>query len=112
MKPGCIYPSLSDIESHSEAPDSQDEDVKDSRYVYNMMLPPAVCAPARKPFTPKKKPGFLYPSLSDIESRSEISDSQDEETDSRYDNFCVMYLSQYFFVIVYYVVTDFYQFSV
>lgn len=88
MKPGCMYPSLSDIESHSEAQDSQDsqdEDVKESRYVYNMMLPPAVCPPAKKTYAPKTKPGFLYPALSDIESRSEAADTQDEETDSRYD---------------------------
>lgn len=84
MKPGCVYPSLSDIESHSEAQDSQDEDVKESRYVYNGMLPPAVC-PAKKTYIAKKKPGFLYPALSDIESRSEAADSPDEETDSRYD---------------------------
>lgn len=84
MKPGCVYPSLSDIESHSEAHDSQDEDVKDSRYVFNRMLPPAGC-PTEKIIVIKKKPGFLYPSLSDIESRSEAPDSQDEETDSRYD---------------------------
>ncbi|XP_042228386.1 anillin-like isoform X4 [Homarus americanus] len=33
VKPGCIYPSLSDIESHSEAPESQDEeDVRDSSF--------------------------------------------------------------------------------
>ena len=91
MKPGCIYPSLSDIESHSEAQDSQDsqdEEIKDSRYVYNRMLPPAVCPPARKSFTPKKKPGFFYPPLSDIESCSETNDSQDEETDTRYE-FCL-----------------------
>ncbi|XP_050688938.1 anillin-like isoform X3 [Eriocheir sinensis] len=87
MKPGCMYPSLSDIESHSEAQDSQDsqdEDVKESRYVYNMMLPPAVCPPAKKTYVPKMKPGFLYPAISDIESRSEAADSQDEETDSSF----------------------------
>lgn len=85
MKPGCVYPSLSDIESHSEAQDSQDEDIKESRYVYNMMLPPAGCPSAKKTYIPKMKAGFLYPALSDIESRSEATDSQDEETDSRYD---------------------------
>lgn len=90
MKPGCMYPSLSDIESHSEAQDSQDEDVKDSRYVYDRMLPPAVYPPAKKTCIPKKKPGFLYPSLSDIESRSEAPDSPDEETDSRYDRLYVL----------------------
>ncbi|XP_045117440.1 anillin-like isoform X5 [Portunus trituberculatus] len=37
MKPGCIYPSLSDIESHSEAPDSQDEDVKDSSFAESVL---------------------------------------------------------------------------
>lgn len=89
MKPGCMYPSLSDIESHSEAQDSQDEDVRDSRYVYNRMLPPAVC-PAKKTFVPKKKKDFLYPSLSDIESRSEAAESQDEETDTRYDRLRVL----------------------
>lgn len=33
IKPGCLFPSLSDIESQSEAVDSQDEDdIADSRY--------------------------------------------------------------------------------
>nr|XP_045607574.1 anillin-like isoform X2 [Procambarus clarkii] len=33
VKPGHIYPSLTDIESHSEVPDSQDEeDIKDSSF--------------------------------------------------------------------------------
>ncbi|XP_066988802.1 anillin-like [Macrobrachium rosenbergii] len=38
IKPGCIFPSLSDIESHSEAPDSQDEDdVQDSSFAESVL---------------------------------------------------------------------------
>ncbi|KAK4309982.1 hypothetical protein Pmani_018448 [Petrolisthes manimaculis] len=38
VKPGCLFPSLSDIESHSEAPDSQDEDdIKDSSFAESVL---------------------------------------------------------------------------
>ncbi|XP_068229036.1 anillin-like isoform X3 [Palaemon carinicauda] len=38
IKPGCIFPSLSDIESHSEAPDSQDEDdIQDSSFAESVL---------------------------------------------------------------------------
>ncbi|KAG0725453.1 Anillin [Chionoecetes opilio] len=37
VKAGCVYPSLSDIESHSEAPDSQDEEVKDSSFAESVL---------------------------------------------------------------------------
>ncbi|KAK7020606.1 hypothetical protein SK128_025278 [Halocaridina rubra] len=71
IKPGCLFPSLSDIESHSEAPDSQDEDeVQDSSFAESILTCASVESLGQK--IKQAAQANMNKQLSTIAERSEI----------------------------------------